>query len=162
MVGRRWFRVTLGAFGIALGVGLAAWVAPVAAADSTAPTDTATQATSELVSAAPTSDQAGAVPAAAPAADAAPSVTPADGAQHLPSPDSLPPGTTQQAPEHSKLNFLRDIWHAVKSGDVKPTDALLLLGTRPVNPDQLAGSKPSNQTGPTPEAAVEPVAPVGD
>jgi hypothetical protein len=93
------------------------------------------------------------------AAEPGASITPPDGVQHLPSPDSLPPGTTQQAPDHPNVGYLREIWHALRNGDVSGSDALLLLGTRPVDPGKLAGSTPSNQVGPSAPAGADVPAP---
>jgi hypothetical protein len=79
--------------------------------------------------------------------------------QHLPSPESLPPGTTQQAPDHPNAGFLRDIWQAFRSGEVSRTDAIMLLGTRPLNPADLAASTPSNQVRPSVPGADVPAPP---
>jgi len=94
-----------------------------------------------------------------PAAAAAAEITPQDGVQHLPSPDSLPPGTTQQAPDHPNVGFLRDIWQALRSGEVSGTDAIMLLGTRPLSAQNLADSTPSNQVGPSAPPPAEVPAP---
>lgn len=77
----------------------------------------------------------GPVPAPAPVISAEPasSVTPPDGVPHLPSPDSLPPGTTQTAPEHRNLSYLREIWQAVRNQNVTMSDALLLIAQRPMD-----------------------------
>ena len=76
----------------------------------------------------------GAVPPPVPGADAVGlSVTPPDGVPHLVTPDALPPGTTQTAPERRTLGYLRDIWQAVRTEDVTMGDALLLLAQRPMN-----------------------------
>lgn len=68
---------------------------------------------------------------AAPAAT--PSSTPADGVSHLPNLGSLPPGTTEIAPEPRTLGYLRDLFHAVRTDDVTMKDALLLLAQRPLD-----------------------------
>lgn len=72
---------------------------------------------------------------------AAPAVTPPDGVPHLPSPDSLPPGTTQEAPEHRNFGYLRDIWQAVRNQDVSMSQALLLIAQRPMD-SPTAGMSP--------------------
>lgn len=157
MVAAQRFRFLIGA----LGVGLAAFSVPVAAADPAAPAEpvaaapaTATPATDP--GPAPVVDAA--LSAAAPAADPAAALTPADGVQHLPSPDSLPPGTTQQAPDHPTAGLLREVWNALRDGEMTGPDALKLLATRPVDPVKLAGSTPSNQGGPAaPDPAPAPV-----
>jgi hypothetical protein len=74
---------------------------------------------------------------------------------HLPSPENLPPGTTQTAPEHPKLGYLREIWQAVRGKDVSASEALLLIAQRPGDAGKIADSVPSNQ-GPTAPPAVAP------
>ncbi|MEI6698311.1 MAG: dopamine receptor D4 [Actinomycetes bacterium] len=59
-------------------------------------------------------------------------LTPADGVPHLPSPDNLPPGTTQAAPEGSNMSYLRYLWQAVHTPGVTMSDALLLIAQRPL------------------------------
>lgn len=86
-----------------------------------------------MVGFAPTSLADPAEPAPVVAAETSPSVTPPDGVPHLPSPDSLPPGATQTAPEHRNLGYLREIWQAVRSRDVTMSDALLLIAQRPMD-----------------------------
>lgn len=83
-------------------------------------------------------DPADPVPSPAVAAEAVPvasaqSITPPDGIPHLPSPESLPPGATQTAPEHRNLSYLREIWQAVRGRDVSMSDALLLIAQRPMD-----------------------------
>ncbi len=56
-----------------------------------------------------------------------------EGVSHLPSPDSLPPGTTSTAPERRTLGYLREIWNAVRTEDVTMGDAILLLAQRPLS-----------------------------
>ncbi len=88
-------------------------------------------------------DQADPAPTPAIAADAPPSVTPPDGVPHLPSPDNLPPGATQTAPEHRNLSYLREIWQAVRGQNITMSDALLLIAQRPMD-------TPSPSTSPSP------------
>jgi hypothetical protein len=132
----------------AVGVGLAAISAPTAAADPAAPADPVAAAPATAV---PPADS-GAAPvvdaAASPAADPAAALTPPDGVAHLPSPSSLPPGTTQQAPDHPTTGMLREVWNAIRNGEMTGPDALKLLATRPIDPQKLAASTPSNQGGP--------------
>ena len=110
---------------------------------------------------------------AAPIDPAPPTVVPADtGTQmtaadpsvaptaipHLSSPDNLPPGTTDTPPE-GRLNYLRDLWHAIRTQDVSGSDALLLLAQRPMD----AGATPppgisAGPTGPVGSSAVAPPA----
>ncbi len=163
MVAAQRFRSVIGG----LGVALAAISVPVAAADPAAPVVPVVPTPATGVSAAdpgpaPVVDAALSA-AAAPAADPAAALTPADGVQHLPSPDNLPPGTTQEAPEHPTAGLLREVWHALRDGEMTGPDALKLLATRPVDPAKLAGSTPSNQGGPAAPAPVQiptPVPPV--
>ena len=124
-------RATRGAVGAA-GLLLILLGAPVAAADS----------------ADPTADPAGAAadPASAP-------VGLSDGVPHLPSPESLPPGTSQTPPEHRTLGYLRDLWHAVRTEDVSMSDALLLFAQRPMDSAPPAGMslRPQQQDQPAPK-----------
>jgi hypothetical protein len=162
MVARLRFRVAIGA----VGLGLAVVAVPVATADPAAPADSAAVPAALAPAPAPAADPAPITDAAlapVPSADPAGAGTPANGVQHLPSPDSLPPGTTQEAPAHPTTGLLRDIWHALRDGEMSGPDALKLLATRPVDPEKLAGSKPSNQVGPAAPAGTDvPPAPAPD
>lgn len=77
----------------------------------------------------------GPVPTPVPAVSVEPAsaLAPSDGVPHLPSPDNLPPGATQTAPEHPNLSYLREIWQAVRSQNVTMSDALLLIAQRPMD-----------------------------
>jgi hypothetical protein len=130
--------VTVGA----IGIGLAALAAPVAGADPAPPAE-------PVVLPAPD------VPAVAP-------LTPPDGVSHLPSPENLPPGTTQTAPEHPRLGYLREIWQAVRGKDVSASEALLLLAQRPGDAGKIADSVPSNQGPTAPPAVAADQAPASD
>jgi hypothetical protein len=132
----------------ALGIGLAVLTAPLAVADP-APVDPLVP-----VPAAP-DPLVDAVAAPAPV-----SVTPPDGVSHLPSPDSLPPGTTQEAPQYPKLEYLRDIWNSIRGEDVSASDALLLLAQRPVDNSRLAESVPARQVAPVAPPPAEVPVPV--
>ena len=66
-------------------------------------------------------------------AAASDSSTPPSGMSHLPSPDNLPPGTTTTPQQGRSLGYLRDLLHAIRSQDVTPSDALLLLAQRPMS-----------------------------
>ena len=81
--------------------------------------------------------------------------SPPNGLSHLPSPDSLPPGTTQAAPEQQSLGYLRDLVHAVRSEDVTMKDALLLLAQRPMDVPETSMSSHRPGEPPAPET-VEP------
>jgi hypothetical protein len=93
-----------------LGIGLGLLVAPVAVAD---PVDSGESEPQAVV-------------------DAAPAET-SDGVQHLPSPDNLPPGTTQTAPEGPKMSYLRYLWQAVQTPGITMSDALMLIAQRPMD-----------------------------
>jgi hypothetical protein len=92
-----------------LGIGLGLLVAPAAVAD---PEDSGEPA---------------------PAVSAVVSAAPADGVPHLPSPDNLPPGTTQAAPEGPKMSYLRYLWQAVQTPGITMSDALVLIAQRPMD-----------------------------
>ena len=65
-------------------------------------------------------------------------LVPADGVPHLPSPDNLPPGTTQAAPEGPNVSYLRYLWQAVHTPGVTMSDALLLIAQRPLGANSVA------------------------
>jgi hypothetical protein len=114
---------------VAFGVALAMLAAPVAAAEPVTPADPAVPVAADPE------------PASSPAPSqltAAVPVVQSEAVSHLPSPDSLPPGTTQTAPERRTLGYLRDIWQAVRTEDVTMGDALLLLAQRPMDSDEPA------------------------
>ncbi|HEY5152265.1 MAG TPA: hypothetical protein VIJ23_21115 [Mycobacterium sp.] len=132
----------------ALGVSAAFLAAPAALADSTDP-DPAPLPT-PVPAVVPTDTAA--QPVAAPASQLV------DGVPHLPSPDNLPPGTTDTPPQTRSLGYLRDILHAIGNHDVSMNDALLLLAQRPMSatagPGQSAGP-----SGPVGSSAALPIAP---
>lgn len=144
----RWFLSGLGA----LGISLAVLVAPAAAAD---PVDSAEPVPQVVVDVTP-------VPAVVPVAPVpvAPSTAPADGVSHLPSPDNLPPGTTQAAPEGPKMSYLRYLWQAVHTPGVTMGDALMLIAQRPMDATSAPPSSPTAPvTATTEPATVAPVSP---
>ena len=152
--GMRTGRRSLSGLGL-LGFALAVLVAPAAAAD---PVDSAEPESQVVVDVSPapavvpvTAAPAAVVPVA-PAA-AAVSTAPPDGVSHLPSPDNLPPGTTQAAPEGPNMSYLRYLWQAVRTPGVTMGDALMLITQRPMDAKSAA---PSSPTGPVAPAA-EPV-----
>jgi hypothetical protein len=70
---------------------------------------------------------------------------------HLPSPENLPPGTTNvpvDPPQGRGLAYLRDLWHAVQTQEVSGAGALLLLTQRPLDPN--ATPPPGVPAGPQP------------
>ena len=93
-----------------LGIGLGLLVAPAAVAD---PVDSGESEPQAVV-------------------DAAPAET-LDGVPHLPSPDNLPPGTTQAAPEGPKMSYLRYLWQAVQTPGITMSDALMIIAQRPMD-----------------------------
>jgi hypothetical protein len=119
----------------ALGISLAILAAPVAAADS--------------------GDSAEPAPQAVVAAPAVVSSAPADGVPHLPSPDNLPPGTTQAAPESSNMSYLRYLWQAVRTPGVTMGDALILIAQRPLD----ANASPQSATPAPADYPPEPASP---
>jgi hypothetical protein len=76
-------------------------------------------------------------PSSPAAIEAAPAATP-----HLPSPENLPPGTTQTAPERRTLGYLRDIWNSVRTEDVTMSDMLFLIAQRPMTAAPPAAPSP--------------------
>jgi hypothetical protein len=78
---------------------------------------------------------------AEPSSPAAVEAAPA-GMPHLPSPDNLPPGTTQTAPERRTLGYLRDIWNSVRTEDVTMSDMLFLIAQRPMTAEPPAAPSP--------------------
>ncbi len=85
-----------------------------------------------------------------------------NGVPHLPSPDNLPPGTTEDSPSQQpgqgpNMTYLRELWQAVKTQQISPHDALLGLSQRPLDstppPGQAAGPQDS---GPAPGPALAP------
>jgi len=85
----------------------------------------------------PSSPAAVEAPSSPAAVEAAPAAVP-----HLPSPENLPPGTTQTAPERRTLGYLRDIWNTVRTEDVTMSDMLLLIAQRPMNAAPPAAPSP--------------------
>ncbi len=80
---------------------------------------------------------------------------------HLPSPDNLPPGTTDDPtgpPQGHGLSYLRELWHAVQTQDVSGGDALLLLTQRPM--DANATPPAGMSTGPQSAAPADATAPL--
>lgn len=129
MVSKRRGCVALAALGFSLAFGSVAQ----AAAGPDVPGDPVAQTVT---------DAAAPLPVSVPAQPSAP----ADGMAHLPSPESLPPGTTQAAPEQRSLGYLRDVWNAVRHEDVTMRDALLLLAQRPMDAPTTAMSPHSTST----------------
>jgi hypothetical protein len=120
----------------------------------------------------PVSDAApGAAPAGEPTAPSAAVITaaPADGAQHLPSPDSPPPGTssTPVGPEtNPNVTYLKDLWNAFQNKEVDRNDLLLALTQRSLTGPLPGGSIPTavvadgSAAGMTPVLTPVPAGPV--
>ncbi len=85
----------------------------------------------------PSSPAAVEAPPSPASVEAAPAAVP-----HLPSPDNLPPGTTQTAPERRTLGYLRDIWNSVRTEDVTMSDMLFLIAQRPMTAAPPAAPPP--------------------
>ncbi|WP_235677889.1 dopamine receptor D4 [Mycolicibacterium sarraceniae] len=98
-----------------------------------------------------------AVPIPAPTDTTSTAVAPAP-VQHLSSPDNLPPGTSADSPApQSRLNYWRDLLHAMRTQDVSGSDALLLLTQRPL--DANAVPPPGMAAGPSGPIGTSAVAP---
>ena len=143
----------LGTLGVA-GVAAALLTAPAAVAEPDAPVDPGLPAL--VVEAVP------AVPPAAPAAPAADPaavpITPPDGVPHLVTPENLPPGTTQ-APTRTgsgTRGYLKDIWEAMRSGEVSTAEALMLIAQRPMTGTALQDMTPQQSATSAPGAVVVP------
>ena len=86
---------------------------------------------------------------------------------HLPSPENLPPGTSDApvAPSQPRLTYLRDLWHAMQTQEVSGGDALLLLTQRPMVADATPpaglplGPQAPLPAAPAPAPAAPPVSP---
>jgi hypothetical protein len=127
-------------------------------ADVTATVDGTTPADITPVSdAAPGAAPAGEPTAPTPAVIAA---APTDGAQHLPSPDSLPPGTsdTPVGPEtNPNVSYLKDLWNAFQNKEVDRNDLLLALTQRSLTGPLPGGSIPTAVVADGSAAAMTPV-----
>lgn len=132
----------------ALGISAAFLAAPAALADPTDPAPVPAPVPAPLIAPTDPAPQ----PAAAPASQST------DGVPHLPSPDNLPPGTTDAPPPTRKLGYLRDILHAIGNHDVSMNDALLLLAQRPMSATAGAGQSPG-PSGPVGSSAAQAITP---
>ncbi|UXA20804.1 hypothetical protein KXD98_14175 [Mycobacterium sp. SMC-4] len=77
-----------------------------------------------------------------------------EGVPHLASPHNLPPGTSTTPVSQSRLDYLRDLWHAMQTQEVSGSNALLLLTQRP-----LSSGPPAAQPVPAPPPALPPLPP---
>lgn len=71
---------------------------------------------------------------------------PADGVQHLPSPDSLPPGTSDEpvGPQtNPNVSYLKDLWQAIQNDEVDRSDLLLALSQRSLTSPVPGGTNSS-------------------
>ena len=71
---------------------------------------------------------------------------PADGVQHLPSPDSLPPGTSDEpvGPQtNPNVSYLKDLWNAIQNDEVDRSDLLLALSQRSLTAPVPGGTNSS-------------------
>jgi hypothetical protein len=130
--------MVLGALGVATAIlgAPAAWADPADPADPAAPIPVATDTNTQVTAAAP-----------APV-------------QHLSSPDNLPPGTSADAPApQGRLNYWRELLHAMHTQDVSGSDALLLLTQRPLDANAAPpAGMPAGPSGPVGTSAVPPAA----
>jgi hypothetical protein len=78
----------------------------------------------------------------------------------LSSPDNLPPGTSADAPApQGRLNYWRELLHAMHTQDVSGSDALLLLTQRPLDANAAPpAGMAAGPTGPVGTSAIPPVA----
>ncbi|MEJ6536504.1 MAG: transglycosylase family protein [Mycobacterium sp.] len=100
-------------------------------ADTGAPTDTA--ATADNAVATGTETDTAVVPIATVTVTGTGGAAPADGVPHLPSPDSPPPGTSDEpvGPDSNpNVSYLKDLWHAIQNQEVDRGDLLLALTQR--------------------------------
>jgi hypothetical protein len=130
------------AAGLCALIALTLLTAPGAGADLIDPAEPSSPAAVEVPSSpaaveAPPPPAAVEVPSLPAPVEAAPAATP-----HLPSPDNLPPGTTQIAPERRTLGYLRDIWNSVRTEDVTMSDMLFLIAQRPMTAAPPAAPSP--------------------
>lgn len=86
-----------------------------------------------------------------------PAAAPVAGVPHLSSPQNLPPGTTDvpvDPPQGRRMSYLRDLWHAVQTQEIKGGDALLLLTQRPMDANAVPPpGMPADPQPPTPPGA---------
>ncbi len=85
---------------------------------------------------------------------------------HLPSPENLPPGTSDvpvEPPEGRGTSYLRDLWHAVQTQDISGRDALLLLTQRPLDANAMpTNGLPAGPQAPAGAPQGDPLAPPAD
>ncbi len=138
--------------------------APTAAAEPEVPVDP--PAPLAIAEVAPAEAVPPADPLAVPSDAVAVSLTPPEGIPHLFTPDNLPPGATQvETRSTSTRDYLKDVWEAVRSGDVTTGEALLLIAQRPMDSKgALQNMTPQQSTlpGATPVPAAEAVLPAAE
>jgi hypothetical protein len=128
----------LGALGVAAAflAAPAAWADPAGPADPPVPVPVATDTDSQAATA-------------------------SDRVQHLSSPDNLPPDTSADAPPpQGRLDYWRDLLHAMRTQEVSGGDALLLLTQRPL--DANAAPPPGMSAGPSGPVGTSAVPPAAD
>jgi hypothetical protein len=102
-------------------------VTPVSTAD--APSTTVTPVTTGTTVTPVTTG----TPAPSDGTTAVTAAAPANGVPHLPSPDSPPPGTSDEpvGPDtNPNVSYLKDLWHAVQNQEIDRSDLLLALTQR--------------------------------
>ena len=108
-----------------------------APADTTVPAGNAvtpsTETPTTVVPIATVTGTGGAAGAVGTGTTAASTAAPADGVPHLPSPDSPPPGTSDEpvgTNPNPNVSYLKDLWHAIQNQEVDRGDLLLALTQR--------------------------------
>jgi hypothetical protein len=104
-------------------------VTPVATGTTVTPTATGTTVTPIATG----TTTATGTPATAGGTTAVTAAAPANGVPHLPSPDSPPPGTSDEpvGPDtNPNVSYLKDLWHAVQNQEIDRSDLLLALTQR--------------------------------
>ena len=91
---------------------------------------------------------------------------PPDGIPHLASPDNLPPGTTMDPArlpaEGPNVSYLKDLWHAVQTQDIRARTRCSALTQRPLTtpyPENVNGTGPAPAVGSPRRSAPDPAAP---
>jgi hypothetical protein len=66
---------------------------------------------------------------------------PPNGMPHLSSPNNLPPDTTDEPvdTQSDKLNYLREVWHAIQDQDITPGQGLLAIAQQPMDATPQTG-----------------------
>jgi hypothetical protein len=80
---------------------------------------------------------------------------------HLSSPDHLPPGAVAEPTQGTgRVDYLRDLWHAVQTQEISGGNALLLLTQLPMEAPTPPGLDGPQLPAPAPEPDTPAAAPV--